>query len=737
MILPLVFIDVHQRVVVTPAWIQHRGGAIRTIDCGSSKGGCALLGPDEEQVAPEGIAGAGRLVEALLEAGWLLVALLIPLAVNLWAREPFEPPKAALLRTLAWLLVAAWLADGLVARRAPWRELRPNPLLPPALALAAVQILAAAAAPDRGLSLWGSYERAQGLLTLLSYLILFLVVSARLRTLDRARRLIGAMAATAAPLVALAGAQALGWQPAGLVTDARSPLFATLGRSNFLGAYLAMLLPLTVALAWTARVRARLALALLAAGQLTVIALTLSRGAWLAAGAGLVILVAALAPPWLAMGRRLAGRRQRAALVSGLLVAAGGLGAVLWLAKSAGSTAARLSIWQATAELIARRPSLGYGPDGLGLAFPGIYPPELVYYQGRGLTVDRAHNLFLDWAAVGGLPGLLAGLALLAIFFRTGSQLLGQASGERRVLLAGCLAAVAANAAGNLVGFDVTATAAASWLLLALLPALAGWEPALPRAETAPAGRSQAWRRAAAGLLVLAVAAAVVQFNVRPLAADVAAWTADRRAMAGDGPGAAAAARSAAALWPVEPVHHLSLSWRYLEQARRTPGDPLPWLQQAEAELLIARNLRPADPQIWGALGELYGLWGTRWDVARLAAAGDAYRRATELAPNQAMLYTSWGMIYLDNGLPASAAGLFRRAVDLDATDAYAFLHLGDAELAQGNLEDALAAYRQAVHWKGDLAPAYRGLAACYQALGMAEEAAQALKRALESESAE
>ncbi len=100
---------------------------------------------------------------------------------------------------------------------------------------------------------------------MLSYLLLFLVVSARLRTRVQIERLVGVVVATGVPLVCLGVAQALGWQPVPLVSDARSPVYATLGRSNFLGAYLAMVLPLTVVWAWTARRRwLRLAGAILA-----------------------------------------------------------------------------------------------------------------------------------------------------------------------------------------------------------------------------------------------------------------------------------------------------------------------------------------------------------------------------------------------------------------------------------------------------------------------------------------
>jgi hypothetical protein len=177
-------------------------------------------------------------------------------------------------------------------------------LLWPALAVLAAQVLAAVLAPDRGLSVWGSRERAQGLLTTLSYVLLFLVVAARLRALPQAWRLAGAMVAAVVPIVGLGLAQELGLDPIGLVRDARSPIYGTLGRSNFVGAYLAMVLPLTLALMLATRRRwMRVAAALLVAGQAGVVGLTPARGAWLTA----VVRWGALAcfgrgPGWLRAG---------------------------------------------------------------------------------------------------------------------------------------------------------------------------------------------------------------------------------------------------------------------------------------------------------------------------------------------------------------------------------------------------------------------------------------------------
>ncbi|MFN2226754.1 MAG: O-antigen ligase family protein, partial [Anaerolineae bacterium] len=512
-----------------------------------------------------------------LEAGWLLAAVAVPLAVNVLAVQPFEPAKVVVLRALAGCLAVLWLAGCLARGRSPWRELRDHPLLLPALGVAGAFLLATLAAPDRQLSLWGSYERGQGLVTQLSYLLLFLVPAARLRTAVQARRLLAVMAATAVPLSLLGVAQAADWQIPGLLSDARSPVHGTLGRSNFLGAYLALLLPLTLALAATARRRAvRLALACLAVADLGLLALTQARSAWLAAVTGLAVFGLLLAPiPSVSRGRLGPGVSRRARGIAGVLLAGGVLAAAglsLWLGRAGGSAAARLSIWRASLDLIARRPLTGWGPDGLGLAFPRVYPPELVYYQGRGIMVDRAHNLALDWLTAAGVVGLLAGAALFYAFFRAGLRgLQRQVDPARRTLLAGCLAAVAGGLAGNLLAFDVTATASTTWLLLALLPALIADRP-LPR-EDVPAGRD---RRRVAALLALPALIVIVGLSARPQLADVAAHTAARRAEGGDLAGAVAGWERAIALWPPEPAYRLSLAWLWLQAAEHVPEEALP-----------------------------------------------------------------------------------------------------------------------------------------------------------------
>ena len=137
-----------------------------------------------------------------------------------------------------------------------------------------------------------------------------------------------------------------------------------------------------------------------------------------------------------------------------------------------GSIAARLTIWRASLELLWPRLWLGYGADTLELHFPSVYPPQLVYYQGRGVVVDRAHNWLLDWSLNYGVVATLVLIAIVGLILNQGWQQLtapeeiGLPSfGEQRLethWVAACVASVCALLVGNLFLFEVAATATLS-----------------------------------------------------------------------------------------------------------------------------------------------------------------------------------------------------------------------------------------------------------------------------------
>ncbi|MFO7536490.1 MAG: O-antigen ligase family protein [Chloroflexota bacterium] len=647
--------------------------------------------------------------QVVLEIGWLLIAALIPLWINLWGSQPFDPAKISLFRWLVWLMGAVWLGTILgnrlsvngkpfAANRSPLTGNR-LPVTMPLLALTLVAVLSTITAVNPGLSFLGSQERAYGLLTLLSYLLLALIVATRLHTSGQARLLLGTMVVTAVPLLLLGGLQAAGQDPLNLVTDARSPIYATLGRANFVGAYLAMLLPLTLALALSTSNRfAQTGLVLLALGQLALIGLTLARAAWLAAGVGLLVLLLG----W-AWSRLSQASRHRLVAGLGLFLTSSGLLALRGLLLAdAGSIAARRTIWQATLSLIGERPFLGHGLDSLASQFLRVFPPQLVYYQGRQVFVDRAHNWLLDTAVTIGLLGLLVTVWLWLVVFWWGWQALRQAQkrGDRGrwLLLLGCLAALASNLTGNLFSFDVAPTAVASWLLLGVVAAL-GQEQSycIVRSAYSPTATQYAipttLTKWVAALLIVAALAMGWWGNGRFLTADIAQQRSIQAARQGNLTEALTAAQQAVTHWPQEPAYWQQLAQVYGAQGERMAAHEA-WQQ--------ALTLRPNDPTIWTAKGQFYTDavrqgWPDAWPQAEAA-----YAQAAALSPNTARIYVAWGRLALLVGRWETAVVHLERAVDLDTTDALAWTFLAEAYDAQGQADLAAAAWREAERWWGE-----------------------------------
>ncbi len=650
-------------------------------------------------------------IEPSLELGWLLVAVLTPLWVNLWGLHLFDFSKAALLRSLVWAMAGLWLASRLLGSRFTSPQAQADRRLLGAVGLLALTLLlTTATAFDWRRSLFGSVDRAQGLLTQLSQIFLFLLVATRLHTLPQARRLVHGLAATAGSMALLALVQAGGWDPLRLVSDARSNLYATLGRANFVGAYLAMLAPLLLSQLILASGWRRALFGLVALASLLVTGLTQARAAWLATGVGLGLFALLAHWPWLRP------RARRGWIASGLLALLLGLAALFWAGRTGGSIAARLAIWQAVLELIGQRPWLGSGPDSLGLLFPQVFPPQLVYYQGRQLFVDRAHNLLLDWLVAGG--GLLAASWLLvyALYFRRIAQALaGPLGREPRLLLAAGAAGVGANLAGNLASFDVVATATASWLLMGLTVGLT-WESG-SRAEGWAPGRGAASRPVPAARLLgvagvgLVALLLILHLNLRPLLADGMWLRAQRQAAAGEWSAALIAGERARVLWPFIPEASQALGDLYrqraLAQEDGSPARPQADLERAQEAYRTALALRPADFVTWMAQGETHALQALAGDRSQISSFQAAFQQAASLAPNHARLYVRWGEIQMaladSQETLEAAAETLQRGVELDATDGYAHLRLGDAWQALGRTQAAEAAYREAARWSPEL----------------------------------
>jgi len=638
-----------------------------------------------------------RWFEKKSEAIWLIAAIGVPLIFYPWGYNGFELPKAALLRALV-LLAAPLVLVQFIERttglsRGKKRCLRL--LLWSVLAFGLAQLVAVALSVNPRTSFWGSYERQQGWITIVAYLTLFFLTAIGLCTRAQIERLWATLVWPSGPVVFYGFLQALGLDPFEWQTDGASLVLSTIGRANFLGSYLVLVIPLTVG--WTLQASHRWYGWLLLVAQVVCLTLTQARGAWL--GMGVAALTFALA--WAAVTRR-RWSAATALVLAGLavgfvvllnvpggpltpLIHLPGLDRLAALTRTdAGSTAARLTIWRATLPLVAKKPWLGYGPETMGTVFARVFPPQLVYYQGRGFTVDRAHNLWLDLGMSGGLASIVAFCAILIGFGWLAWQgLRKEADRWKRVAWAALGAAVAGHVVDLQFSFDLTASATVFWLVLALGAAL-GRERG-PMEKAAMGDGEDAWFYLLPSLAVLALIWLVC---LRPLLAD-AAFQQSRletrpymeRLEAG---------RRAIHLWSLEPEYHYGLAW-VLTQA----GD----FRAAETALDAAAQLNSGDPRLWMARGELYAAWGTV-EPGRYVSAEVAYRQALELAPNVATVHAALGWVLGQQGRLEEGMIALERAVALDATNGAAYSYLADLYRALGREEEAERAQREAMRWR-------------------------------------
>lgn len=408
------------------------------------------------------------LCEATAEAAWLAAAVVVLLLGLPYGELGLESARWLVLRPLAALAVGAAVAAALAARggRLPERprHLR-SPVAVAALALAAALTVATLLSIAPARAFHGAPPRLAGLASLLAPLALLVVAAPRLAAAAARERLLSALVAAGGALAVWALAARAGLDPLAWRDLAAPRVSGPQANPLFLGAALALLVPIALARAIAAGRRGARASALaawaVAALQLAAALAAGARGPLLglAGGLGLAALAAALR----------AGRRRLAlAVVAGVLavglavplLAPGPGGAAEKLGRAfdleRGTGAQRLRLWRGTWDLLAAEPARlasGYGPETLALVLPPHLPEETpgLFYR-PDLYHDRAHNLLLDAAASAGLPGALACLALLVAALGRAFAEAGFAGAERRLALASAAAALALGALALALG---------------------------------------------------------------------------------------------------------------------------------------------------------------------------------------------------------------------------------------------------------------------------------------------
>lgn len=430
-----------------------------------------------------------RYCEALIEAGWLAALVLIPLFFDVYSSRVFEPDKITLLRSIALVMVAAWVIvqverldlpspDRQEDWRARLRQWLHTPLVAPALALVAVYLIATIFSVTPSVSFFGSYQRLQGTYTLLSYVVIFALLLSVMRRQEQVERLVTVVVLTSLPISLYGLLQKLGIDPLPWGGDVVTRIAANMGNAIFIAAYLIMVFPLTVGrvvesfadilrrerLNYNDVIRGA-GYVIIAVLQLLAIYFSGSRGPWLGGLAGLFFLVFLPAgvlltiywqrARWLMVGYLLVTIVPAIVFIVFLILLnlpdspiahlrdipyIGRLGTIF--ETESGTGRVRVLIWQGAVDLIrpheplvfpddsrdpynAIRPLIGYGPESMYVAYNRFYPPDLAHLESRNASPDRAHNETLDALAITGGVGLVVQLLLFGAVFYYGLKWLG------------------------------------------------------------------------------------------------------------------------------------------------------------------------------------------------------------------------------------------------------------------------------------------------------------------------
>jgi len=424
----------------------------------------------------------------------LITLLATPLYFNVLTYRIFEPDKVALMRSVALVGAAAWCVKQLATRSMGSIHLSSPPSLThrfpalffPVLLLLVLTLFSTATSILPRVSLWGSYERGQGLYTFLAYLFFFFLTFELARQPMTRTRILDAILLASVPVSTYAvlqhyGRDILEWQTGGTATTVRA--IGTLGNPIFLGAYLVMVIPVTLARIarsierltrgdWTDAGSVAVHSALLAL-QMLALFFAQSRGP-------IIGLLGGLAFGGLVWGARLRSRRALLTGIGMLILAIG----ILGLARIGGLTRLanpfdptartaqqRLFAWKGVMDLLHADPAralIGYGPETLREALQPYLPAELARLV-PDQDFDRAHNLMLDtWVEVGVL-GVIAWLAVIVVLLFQGLHLLGIVDDHNRRTFAG------AAVAGIGLGFGVPfATGQGAWVGVSIVLGLFG-----------------------------------------------------------------------------------------------------------------------------------------------------------------------------------------------------------------------------------------------------------------------
>lgn len=381
--------------------------------------------------------------------------------------DPYNMPKLTLLISVVCLTLSLRISAGLLG--VPWSGLRI--LLLPAALLSLAFVASWLGSDYRSWSLLGLYLRYAGLIPYLAVIMFGLLAADAFA--GRGERLLYALL-TGAVVVAGFGIFQMVFMGSRLATQSGTTyIISTLGHSNFLGGYLAIMLPLALGL-WVRGGRAArvgMAATILIA---TCLVFTVSQGAWLAGIAGAAAFIG------LASGGPATWKR-RFGMAAAIAAGAASVGAVVMsllvphpivnLPSAFRTAASRGLLWEGAVSTGMLRPLLGWGPNVHAIEGP----LRQVLENGLVLNFVKGEDPHSVPIAMFANIGVL-GLAAWAFVFVWAWRVWRRTARPSRMQLAAA-AAIIAYLVQSLASVDEPTLRFVLWVLVAAVTASANTEP--------------------------------------------------------------------------------------------------------------------------------------------------------------------------------------------------------------------------------------------------------------------
>lgn len=456
---------------------------------------------------------------------------------------------------------------------------------------------------------------------------------------------------------------------------------------NNLAGLLAMLLPLALAYLLVGKVNiiARILLAYAALAMAAGLAVTFSRGGYLAATAGVVLLLVIL------LGH--GNHRWKAALLLAVVLVGGGLFVSQYLSKTVGymrrvskpeadnapavlDAGSRLTMWNAATRMWRDHPWAGVGPAHFDYRFRE-YRPEMM--QARP---DRVHNdylnLLVDWGVVGGVI-VLTGIGIFVFSLRKTwphvrreENDFGSGQSNRFAFFLGAMSGLMALAVHSIFDFNlhIPANALAGSVLLALLTSNARY------------ATEQYWmrvRRPAKFVMSTVLGLVVIAFGVQEFRGTREAfWLGRAEGLPNFSPERAAALEKAFGAEPRNSQTAYEIGECYRTQSLEGGSDFIGLGQKALDWYALVMQLNPHD-----GYGYLRTGMCLDW-LGQTQKSTPFYAEAELRDPNGYYLVANIGWHYVQTGDYAAAQDCFTRSLKLCGDNAIAknYLSICEAKLA-------------------------------------------------------